>query len=293
MPRGLSACTKALELYYDDDDDQFRNLFYNENIERLPRLIGLNPIEKKDDGVRVWEIKRPPLTGLSQTLMNDGDITEEELRLLQLDELTDFFEREPRLINWAKQLETSTLKQLYDKVHEDLVNANGWVAESNPILSLCTGSHNNTVFLGSREQGTGAMFYISPYMLKSKVNIQQALGVLLAAGDHCKKNPSKAEDAGTKKRDIQYVLTRTLNQLNLKMELSDYQVAASLLDLPSEFTSHAFSYVGQDAYLAFIANDLKKEAKEKAEDSQFANVNAKLDEQERNKDPTEFSQFYC
>ena len=57
------------------------------------------------------------------------------------------------------------------------------------------------------------------------------------------KYPSQAADSGTQVRTAIHLITRTLNNLSSKMEISAAMAAASLLGLPSTVSSHDFWYV--------------------------------------------------
>ena len=59
----------------------------------------------------------------------------------------------------------------------------------------------------------------------------------------------KQSSKGT--RTSQHIIARVLNKLNVMKEFSDYQVAAALMDLPSEITSDKFSYVSPIACMAY------------------------------------------
>ena len=108
--------------------------------------------------------------------------------------------------------------------------------------SLVAGCHNAAFMLGSSEQAKGALFYIANYVAKSKVALEQCFTVLNQVTNHVKKHPSNADDSGTTRRTSMHVLQRTLNRLNLLMEVSDYQVAAALIGLPTEITTGIFTY---------------------------------------------------
>ncbi len=256
MPRSCHDDTLPVELsqniYTDESGNIVKEIQANDiPLEDITLERILFPLQSETPKIIVWEIKRPKLKPLEE-LHNS---TNQDMHNHRVQELLMFAKAYPEIQAWILLLQEDIIKDLYRAVNEELENANGWIAESNPILSLCIGSHNNTVFLGSQEQGRGAMFYISPYMLKSKTNIQQSLSVMLAALNHCDKYPSEADDAGSIHRTTKYIIQRILNQLNLKCEISDYQAVAALTGLPSEYTSCTFSYVTQKPYLAFIAED--------------------------------------
>ena len=78
------------------------------------------------------------------------------------------------------------------------------------------------MLLGSSEQEKLALFYIASYIAKSKVAFEQCFTVLNKALEHTKKYPSKSTktDETKEKRHTIHVLQRTLNRLNLLMEIS-------------------------------------------------------------------------
>lgn len=73
---------------------------------------------------------------------------------------------------------------------------------------------------------------------------------LADAQEHVAKYPSRADDTGTDIRTAQHLLTRTLNGLNCKMEISDTQAASALLGFPTEVTSDVFVvYYGTGSFV--------------------------------------------
>ena len=96
--------------------------------------------------------------------------------------------------------------------------------------------------LGALDQAKSALFYLVPYQGKGKFPIQEALPILNDALQYVDHNPSQhPTESGTKNRNIKYLLTRTLNRMHLRMEISDYEMAASLLELPSVISSDRFA----------------------------------------------------
>ena len=118
--------------------------------------------------------------------------------------------------------------------------------------------------LGSSEQGKSALFYIAYYIAKSKVAFEQCFSVLNHAMEHVSKHPStilnKVENEDEKTwRNTTHILQRTLNKLNLLMEVSDYQAAAALIGLPTEIVSDKFTYMDQAAAIAMCDFDMISE----------------------------------
>ena len=68
-----------------------------------------------------------------------------------------------------KKLSKDDLVALYQSVLEKLSSRNGMVTDYNPVLTSVMGCNTNSLFLGSREQSKGALFYIGPYICKNLV----------------------------------------------------------------------------------------------------------------------------
>jgi hypothetical protein len=188
----------------------------------------------------------------------------------------------PELSDYLADLTCKQLEHVYRETAKRIQSSNGYVVEYNPILIFCTGLHNNTACLGSSEQGKAALFYLSSYFSKKKQALEQCLSVLSAACKQTKKFPSIAEDSGTTLRTAQHILTHTLNKLHLKMEVTDYQVAAALLDLPSEMCSDNFSYMKPYDSIVYTAWDKGRQYLERRDDTAWQEYNERLDEMERN-----------
>jgi hypothetical protein len=201
-----------------------------------------------DKNVIVWETQRrkmkmPPfLHGNFSHTKKDSFIRglKECLR-----EAPPFNDSHMAFWTWMESKATDAqLDAMYCDIKEQYVNANGSTVAFNPILSFCTASHNNVSLLGSIGQAKSAMFYLIPHQGKNKFPIQQSLSIIDSAIKHCAKFESQSTkgDKGTVGRTVKQLLARTLNQMHLRMELSDYQVTAALLDLPSMIQSDQFVF---------------------------------------------------
>lgn len=197
--------------------------------------------------VVVWETSRPLIhpTQFTSEIEGIGDKKGHIVRSFRavLEKRSVKGPDEAPFWNWLETIASEEqLVKLYNYVRRKLPLANGFVATFNPALSFCTSSHNNACLLGSMSSARSAMFYIIPYEAKRKVKIEQGLPILEKTLQHMRRHPSKAVDSGTTLRTVSHFLQRVLNRMHLRMELSDWQVAASLLDLPSSFTTDAFEY---------------------------------------------------
>lgn len=225
-----------------------------------------------DSRLIVWEMERPLLLPLPSASSPTEDGTEtqtnNEWYINQLSEAmasteptevdpgstqkADFIEE---LAEDLRGMKDDDLAELYNSVSYTLKDRNGYVADYNVLLSALMGCNTNSMFLGSREQSKGALFYIGPYICKNLVEVVDAFDLLLEAQDYAKKYPSTADDANTKKRFVQYVMTRVLNKLNSLMEVSDTQAAAALLGMNAGICSDIFSAYDPSSYEEFVVTE--------------------------------------
>ena len=155
-------------------------------------------------------------------------------------------------------LNAEDLKKLYTHISKNLEERNGYVADFNVLLASLMGCNSNSLFLGSREQSKGALFYIGPYICKNLVPIIDSFALLLEAQDHAQTYPSRADDASTDKRFVQYVLTRVLNKMNSLMEISDTQAAVGLLGMNAGICSEIFTAYDASSYINYVLRELKE-----------------------------------
>ncbi|CAB9503076.1 Inherit from KOG: DNA helicase [Seminavis robusta] len=204
---------------------------------------------KLDDHVIVWETRRPVLSS-HHFEINPNSTENPRGHIVAafrcvLGDVESFGGPAEDFWQWMEnEAKLDQLMDLYLQVQKDLPAANGFVASFSPILSLCTGSHNNASLLGSLGQAHSAMFYLIPYQGKTKFTLMQSLVLLDKALDHIT-TPGKesiAPDSGTQARTAKHLLTRVLNRIHLHQELSEYQIAAALLDLPSMIMTDTFAF---------------------------------------------------
>jgi hypothetical protein len=241
----------------------------------------------KKDPVIVWETARPILdTSLPslQPLHSKQDIYEAFRDLLN-----GFEEFKASEAFWddLSGLDYTSIHDLYEEVRAGLRTANGYVGTFNPTLSYCTGAHNNFVLLGSDQQAKGAVFYVCPYLQKEKTTLLHSVTVLQSVLDHVARHKSVSPDTGPT-RDVQQILQRVMNQMNLHMELSDYQIAAALIGIPSILCSDAYGYLNPDSYMGYRTHVQMHEDCQLREDYALRMLNDELDEEEDNDDMESF-----
>ena len=180
------------------------------------------------------------------------------------------------LLRWEGEATEGEIYTLFSKVASRLQNSNGYVSAYSPLLSLCTGSHNNSQLLGSTHQSKAVMNYVWPYMGKRKTPLLQSLVVLVM--DLVKKYPTTSTDEpGSARRNAIYLLEKFLNGVNMAVELSDYQIAAALLGLPSILRSTKFIYLNPRAAGNYSVWLEKQRELDEAWDRRYGERNDALD----------------
>ena len=106
--------------------------------------------------------------------------------------------------------------------------------------------------------------------------------MLNKAVNHIKQFPSRASDADTHPQEQtgKYIITRTVNQMNLKMDLSDYQVILGLLDLLQIITSETYTYSNTVADMGYCTNMQLAANKKSAEQKHLQQLEHIRDEEE-------------
>jgi hypothetical protein len=303
-PSGISSGTRPLQLIPCPSTDQETQKKYPYQYDVVPVQMEqavptyqvYSPLHKSSDKqIIVWELDRPEIQSINssdlpelgqQILQSLDAVNTDEIREAIIDNIAvcldgdEAYPNDSPFWNWIKNVEYKKLIAFYAELVKRLLDANGYVVDHNPILSYCTGSHNNALLLGSSEQAKAAMFYVSPYVSKSKVKLTQCLTTLEKVRRDIQAHPSTAADSGTTKRTVQHFLTRTLNKLNTMMELSDYQIVADLLRLPSEITSDTFCYSNPKAHMAYQTHVQLQNNQENAFDQLLQRYNQYQDDME-------------
>ena len=116
--------------------------------------------------------------------------------------------------------------------------ANGWFVPYNKVLSNAFGCNTAPLMLGGMEQAKAALFYLVKYLTKDGAEDRVAASVIVEASKHVDVHPSVASNTGEPQRTAQHKLTRIVNSLSARAELSDTQCALALLGASSVFCSH-------------------------------------------------------
>jgi len=201
---------------------------------------------------------------------------------------TLFVPKMKHVMDKLRMFDVHDLRRLYTMVSDSLVERNGWVVDFNPLLASLLGCNSNHLHLGSTEQSKAALFYIGPYINKDGVKITDALPILLKAQEHVINNPSVAEDSGTNKRHVQHTLTRTLNRMNNMIEVTDTQVAATLLGMGASLCSESFVTCDTEGYVKFATDEFNR-TQEKSSCCDFGNH---VDDNESESDSAKEKEYY-
>lgn len=140
--------------------------------------------------------------------------------------------------------------------------------------------NTNVVLLGSAAQSKSAMFYLTPYLSKSKVAMGTCIQAINSAIQEIKVRPSKADNSGTPIRTTQHWITRCLNKLTSKSEISDQQAAFSLLGNTTDTSSESYSYFMPKEHISLVSQQLIKRRKNMK--------NLTIDNQEEDNEDTNF-----
>jgi AAA domain len=284
-----------LPLSWEDDNNHPSVRLYD--IDRCPLVLPprstfwyklIHPVtDKIPSKVIIWETKRPPLYSESfmvadESLRRYPDVSTYIRQVIQnsLCQVPYYGITDNELFyHWLnKEADDTHLIALFKHVRDKLPKANGYVASFNPTISFCTSSHHNAVLLGSSSQSVSALFYLIPYMKKLKFQLAQSLPIIQKTMEDVKKHKSKSKhDSGTLHRTAKHFLARVLNRFGLLMEVSDYQIAAALLDLPSKMETDRFSFADPWT-LAYLRKQLQFEHSE-TEGDNMSQTNSSSSEQ--------------
>ena len=255
------------DLYDPEDGGKGEDSWIATNVEDSSVWESKSPLDSLDRTVYYWDLARPHTVPMEEpfpecTNYKDGDLVfsehekQEKARMVanQLCDSGPPFLRSN--FDAMIRLSLDDLLAIFDAVNDKIWDMNGKLVEHSSLISDVTGSHNNVAILGSSEQGKAAAFYLGPYFSKEKFGFQESLLIMALANKHIHTFESKAEDAGTDSRNTKFFIQRCLNQHCLKMEVSDYQMAAAVLSMPVIIRSHKFAFIDPYSAMAYIDEKL-------------------------------------
>jgi len=249
----------------DEDDDKDDDKDEDEHKDDLNSIIP--PMDKR---IIVWEMKR---TLFNQLPPVPPDMANDDLCIWIRHQFECILIREkyPEPFRYLDNLSEPQAKALYVHMRKELPNRNLSVVAFNPLLSSLTGSNTAAYHLGNETQSTNTLCYVAPYITKNKVELSDCLCTVARAKRDINERPSKAENTGTAKRTVAHLLQRSLNRMDLKIELSDNQACAALLGMESMPSSDIYQWYGGNQNVQFIkqekaakmnaTNEMKEEVK--------------------------------
>ena len=220
---------------------------YNSAMQKLPHHTSDTIL---DTAIILQDAKSKCIDRISDCLQGDGDLpgvySKTSAILSNTTEAPIHNAAAPSLKQWLKKLEPTSVISMYLNLREQIVQRNGLVTETNPTLANATGGSTNAILLGNTTQSANALFYVVKYICKNKVELNTCITAYEAAHKHVEEYPSVAKDTGSKKRTVQHIFTRVLNDLARSIEIHDTQVALQLLNMNPELQSDSYRYFGAD-----------------------------------------------
>lgn len=143
-----------------------------------------------------------------------------------------------------------------------------YLVEFCPALTGVLGSNTTMSLICSAHQGQPIIHYILKYMVKDVLEIHNCLTCLYEAVNRIEHHPSIAEDSGTETRTAQHLLTRTINNVNKKGEVSGQFAAGCLLGKKSIVSSHGFVYCFAWGAINFVKNGERAQLQETKSDAE-------------------------
>jgi hypothetical protein len=167
------------------------------------------------------------------------------------------FKTDDRNLLW--QLERPNLKSCEgeSELSQEAILGNSHVTPYNYAVSACLTCNQAMIFLGNAEQCKSIIFYMIKYMVKDSTMLQNAAVLLIDAFKHIHKFRSVAENTGTPIRDAQHMITRVVNSISGKIEVSDSLACASNFGLKSSIISHNTWLVFIIPAISYLKNYIK------------------------------------
>ena len=157
--------------------------------------------------------------------------------------------------------------RLYNYIDKELPAANANVVSFNPILTAEVPFNSNLVPLCSTEQAKNAMYYLSPYLGKSKLKLAECLAIFHHVAILARDYPSDHGDFPEELRYFKSVLNKAHNFMNrILVEMSDTQAALSLLGTDMELNTTSYVYLDPWERLRYMEEQLEAVILEASDD---------------------------
>jgi len=231
------------------------------------RDIRKEPLPKPPpDRCLYWEIKRTTLDLLqdhSHIQSPDNTIKgiclKELFFVLNLQQHDSNLTEKHAIIKWLRSLPPDRILKLHTNMRTRLSTSNLFVVQYNEALSNMTTCNTNVVLLGSCAQSKCAMFYLTPYLSKTKIAMGTCLEAIQTAMKDVRVRPSQhPTESGQPLRTAQHWITRSLNILSSRSEVSDNQCAFCLLGNTMDTTSESFCYINPTEHVSYVLQHRNK-----------------------------------
>ena len=128
-----------------------------------------------------------------------------------------------------------------DRMIRKMINRNGYVVETNDVLSVCTLAQSNVQWLDTAHNSKNATRYLASYLSKSKVKLSTTFALLASVRKEILTTRVSSQfDRRTPSRTAKHLLARMHNMSMKSSEISATQCAQYLLGMPVFFSSEAF-----------------------------------------------------
>ena len=114
------------------------------------------------------------------------------------------------------------------------------VIEFNPTLTACVASNATVSMLGDKTQAKAVVHYMVKYMTKDSTSLNNVLPLIWEAQKTTVKYGSTAPDKAESSRVFKFLMTRILNNLSGRQEISASQAASALMGYGSTMSSSGF-----------------------------------------------------
>ena len=244
-PRGICSETRPVELSEDYDDDGLPCVMTVEPPDSFVPTHG-QPFPEPTKRLIAWDMLREgidkldlaPESGVPAAGVSVRDDRLVRIKALLGEECTGIMEA------YLSGCADEDIARIVNDLLEILPEANGRVVEYTPLIMAAIPGNHAAYSLGTSDQSNSSLIYLSSYVAKNKVAVVQILSTMQRAARDVSTPQFKsvAQDSGTDQRTSQHILQRTINKLDSAMEYSDTQMAASLLDFPTEIITDKFGY---------------------------------------------------
>jgi hypothetical protein len=125
-------------------------------------------------------------------------------------------------------------------------------------------------------------------MTKEKTTLLHTATLIQNALRYVDHHESVSPNRGEPSRDAKQLLHQIMNQMNLNLELSDYQIAAALLGIPSILRTDTYAYCNPEMHIGYRTRIQMHRDHHRRRERMLDIINDRLDEQE---DPSDMSLF--